>query len=58
MEEPLVKSILHTSLLTEIGRKRQDMYQKAKDLGFTHPAVVACSQELDRLLNRYQKKVS
>lgn len=44
----------HT-LEEQIKLKKQDMYAKARMLGFTHPAVVACSQELDRLLNRYQK---
>jgi stage 0 sporulation regulatory protein len=34
------------------------MYKKAKDLGFTHPAVVDCSQELDVLLNKYLKQAS
>jgi stage 0 sporulation regulatory protein len=29
------------------------MYRKANNFGFTHPEVVACSQELDILLNRY-----
>ena len=29
------------------------MYEKAKDLGFAHPQVVYCSQELDKLLNKY-----
>lgn len=37
-------------LLLEIEIKRKDMYKKAKDLGFTHPQVVNCSQELDVLL--------
>ncbi|MER2169391.1 MAG: aspartyl-phosphate phosphatase Spo0E family protein [Psychrobacillus psychrodurans] len=46
-----------TSLLLLITAKRNDMYKKAKSLGFTHPVVVACSQELDQLLNVYQNKV-
>ena len=59
MEELLVKSVMYkSSLLTEIGIKRQDMYRKANDLGLSHPTVVACSQELDRLLNKYQQRVS
>jgi len=37
-----------------IHMKRSQMVKIAKDRGFTHPAVVACSQELDSLLNRYQ----
>ncbi|WP_339249869.1 aspartyl-phosphate phosphatase Spo0E family protein [Sporosarcina sp. FSL W8-0480] len=35
--------------------KRTEMVEKAKNRGLTHPEVVACSQELDILLNRYQK---
>lgn len=30
------------------------MYFKANQFGFTHPVVVACSEELDALLNCYQ----
>ena len=40
-------------LKLKIELKRKDMYKKAKDLGFTHPEVVNCSQELDVLLNNY-----
>lgn len=55
----IVKSHLHQkALLLRIELKKQDMYRKAKILGFTHPIVVTCSQELDELLNRYQQKVS
>lgn len=42
-------------LLKQIKFKQRSMYSKAKHFGFTHPAVVSCSQELDTLLNRYQK---
>ena len=40
-------------LKLKIELKRKDMYKKAKYLGFTHPQVVNCSQELDVLLNYY-----
>ena len=40
-------------LKLKIELKREDMYKKAKVLGFTHPEVVNCSQELDVLLNNY-----
>ncbi|PID03626.1 Spo0E family sporulation regulatory protein-aspartic acid phosphatase [Sporosarcina sp. P2] len=40
-------------LKLRIELKRKDMYKKAKNLGFTHPLVVKCSQELDVLLNNY-----
>ena len=41
-------------LLGRIKLKQRDMYTKAENLGFTHPSVIRCSQELDTLLNRYQ----
>ena len=41
-------------LLVQIKYKRKHMYAKAKHFGFTHPDVVAVSQELDTLLNKYQ----
>jgi len=40
--------------LKQINSKKTEMYGKAKILGMTHPSVVACSQELDALLNQYQ----
>jgi stage 0 sporulation regulatory protein len=42
------------NLSKEIVSKRKDMYLQAKHFGLSHPNVVACSQELDTLLNRYQ----
>ncbi|TQR19171.1 aspartyl-phosphate phosphatase Spo0E family protein [Psychrobacillus vulpis] len=54
-----MKSLLNEkALLVRIGIKRKVMYRKAKNLGYTHPLVVSCSQELDVLLNRYLEKVS
>lgn len=38
--------------------KRKDMYRKAQELGFTHPEVVNCSQQLDHLLNKYTKEAA
>ncbi|WP_339288514.1 aspartyl-phosphate phosphatase Spo0E family protein [Ureibacillus sp. FSL K6-0786] len=38
--------------------KRKDMYRKAQVLGFTHPKVVNCSQQLDYLLNKYTKQAA
>ncbi|KAA0966206.1 aspartyl-phosphate phosphatase Spo0E family protein [Sporosarcina sp. ANT_H38] len=46
------------ALLLQIGIKRKVMYRRAKTFGFTHPLVVECSQELDRLINEYHEKVS
>jgi len=40
--------------LNQINLKKREMYKKAKLLGMTHPSVVACSQELDVMLNQYQ----
>ena len=42
-------------LLRQIKLKQKDMYLEAKILGFTHPRVIKCSQELDTLLNNYQE---
>ncbi len=41
-----------------IERKRKAMYKKAKIFGYTHPFVVACSQELDVLINSYHRMAS
>ena len=50
----IIKSLLcKKSLKFVIEIKRKDMYNKAKNLGFTNPQVVNCSQELDLLLNKY-----
>ena len=38
--------------------KRKVMYKRAKVFGYVHPLVVACSQELDVLINRYHRMVS
>jgi len=42
-------------LLRQIILKKKVMYHRAKYFGFTHANVVACSQELDVLLNQYQE---
>jgi len=43
-----------TVLLNEIKVKKRVMYLRANIFGRTHSSVVACSQELDTLLNKYQ----
>lgn len=54
-----MKRILNIRILKlAIEYKRKVMYKKAKDLGFTHPQVISCSQELDTLLNMYWKQAS
>jgi len=51
----MVKTIPKKRVLSVLIRlKRNDMYMKAKRFGLSHPIVVAHSQELDTLLNRYQ----
>lgn len=51
----MVKTIPKKRFLSVlITLKRNDMHTKAKHFGLSHPVVVACSQELDTLLNRYQ----
>ena len=47
--------LLKKLLILRIETKRKAMYKKANDLGFTHPEVVNCSQELDELLNKYSE---
>ena len=42
-------------LIGKIELKKRDMYRIAKRYGFTDSRVVSCSQDLDALLNRYQK---
>ncbi|WP_342509711.1 aspartyl-phosphate phosphatase Spo0E family protein [Sporosarcina sp. FSL K6-2383] len=54
-----MKIVLKKKVLSlKIRNKRKIMYLKAEKFGFTHPEVVAHSQALDALLNRYQKIVS
>ncbi|MFJ7936813.1 Spo0E family sporulation regulatory protein-aspartic acid phosphatase [Sporosarcina sp. NPDC096371] len=51
----MIKLIPRKRILSkQIKLKQHDMYAKANLFGFTHPIVIACSQELDGLLNRYQ----
>jgi stage 0 sporulation regulatory protein len=45
--------LLKIILKLRIETKRKHMYKKANSLGYTHPEVVNCSQELDELLNKY-----
>ena len=49
----MISLLFKKMLKLQIEIKRKDMYKKAKSLGFTHPLVVKCSQELDLLLNKY-----
>ncbi|WP_329958839.1 aspartyl-phosphate phosphatase Spo0E family protein [Sporosarcina sp. G11-34] len=51
-----MKNELNKKLLSVwIKFNQKIMYKKAKKYGFTHPYVVAHSQSLDVLLNKYQK---
>lgn len=51
----MVKTVPKKHFLSALIKfKRNDMYTKATHFGLSHPIVVACSQELDTLLNRYQ----
>lgn len=47
--------ILQIILLRKIKLKRQDLYAKANSFGRKDPRVVTCSQDLDALLNKYQR---
>jgi len=53
----MTEIIKNKALLKEIEIKKRSMCFKAKKLGLSHPAVVRCSQELDALLNQYQKNL-
>lgn len=54
-----MKIVLKKTVLSiQIHQMRKMMYVKAEQFGFTHPEVVAHSQDLDVLLNRYQRMVS
>ena len=48
-------SLIKNILLGKIKLKRRDMYKKARRFGLIDSRVVSCSQELDELLNKYQK---
>lgn len=50
-----MKYVLKKKVLSmQIRSRRKKMYMKAEQFGFTHPDVVAHSQALDILLNRFQ----
>ncbi|MET1013059.1 MAG: aspartyl-phosphate phosphatase Spo0E family protein [Paenisporosarcina sp.] len=42
---------IKSQLTLIINERKLNMYKKAKKLGYTHPEVVAYSQELDDLIN-------
>lgn len=54
----MVNTLYKKVLKVFIEIKRKDMYRKAQELGFTHPDVVNCSQQLDQLLNKYTKEAA
>ncbi|MEG0260805.1 MAG: aspartyl-phosphate phosphatase Spo0E family protein [Lysinibacillus sp.] len=54
----MFNSLFRALLRLGIEAKRKRMYKKAKALGFTHPEVVNCSQELDEMLNKYFDQAS
>lgn len=54
-ERKLKRFIFKNILMGKIELKKRNMYRSAKRFGFTDSRVVACSQDLDILLNRYQE---
>ncbi|MFS0861802.1 aspartyl-phosphate phosphatase Spo0E family protein [Fredinandcohnia sp. 179-A 10B2 NHS] len=42
-------------LLNQINRKREEMISVANSTGFTSEETIECSQELDELINIYQR---
>jgi len=54
-----VNNLLCKTILTsQINIRKRVMYATAKSYGFTHPRVVAHSQKVDALINRYQRNYS
>ncbi len=45
----------HSEMIEEIKAKRELMIKSANNLGFTSEETIKYSQELDELINRYQK---
>ncbi|WP_144548705.1 aspartyl-phosphate phosphatase Spo0E family protein [Bacillus sp. X1(2014)] len=45
----------HNEMIEEIKEKRQLMINSANSLGFTSEVTIKYSQELDELINEYQK---
>lgn len=45
----------HAEMIEEIKAKRELMINSANELGFTSEETIKYSQELDELINRYQK---
>ncbi len=43
-------------LLVKINRKRSEMIFLGEKLGLTAAETISCSQQLDRLLNEYERK--
>lgn len=46
-------TISESSFLNQIQRKREEMIELGKCLGLTDKKTIACSQQLDELLNKY-----
>ncbi|MCA1029421.1 aspartyl-phosphate phosphatase Spo0E family protein [Bacillus timonensis] len=44
-------------LLQQIDEKREEMIQIGMKTGYTSDKTVSCSQELDQLLNQYQREL-
>jgi len=54
----MVEDININDLIEEIEEKRDEMFELAYKNGFTSEITVACSQQLDHLLNLLDKKTS
>ncbi|PLS02806.1 aspartyl-phosphate phosphatase Spo0E family protein [Neobacillus cucumis] len=47
-----------SEMIEEIKAKRELMIHSANTLGYTSPQTIKYSQELDELINQYQKVIS
>ncbi|WP_349305551.1 aspartyl-phosphate phosphatase Spo0E family protein [Bacillus sp. FJAT-49736] len=47
-------TVIENSYLYQIQKKREEMIDLGKCYGLTDKKTVACSQQLDELLNKYQ----
>lgn len=53
--EIIIKMYTYDQLLNKIEISRQKLTNIALSKGFTHTEAIIMSQELDQLLNQYQK---
>jgi stage 0 sporulation regulatory protein len=50
--------MVNAMIITSIEEKRQQMIELALTYGFTAKETIECSQELDKLINRYLRETA